>query len=367
MSGEAYDTTCSAISQARALGVAMTRELVWGLPHVLREVERWRRLAAKIPDATIREDALVALAQKRPNTDGAALFWVITTHRCPGLLRLLVAYEIMADFLDSTIERGAHAGIANGRQLHRALVEAVDTTRPLSDYFQYHPWRDDGGYLPKLVQACRYGCTTLPSYESVRPLLIRAAALAQVQGLNHELDLALREAILKVWVECQRDATEEIEWYEAAGAASAWLTVFALMAIAAEPVSPADYVAEVYSAYFPWFSLTATLLDSYGDLAEDRANGENSYIAHYGSLESAVERMDGVLRRAAVEVCLLRQGARHSVILAAMVAMYLSKDSVMTADMRPSSLQLLRSAGPLATLLVPVLRAWRVVYSLKGA
>lgn len=80
-----------------------------------------------------------------------------------------------------------------------------------------------------------------------------------------------------------------------------------------------------------------------------------------------MERIDEVLRRATVEVCLLRQGARHSVILAAMVAMYLSKDSVMTADMKPSSRRLLRSAGPLAMLLVPVLRAWRVVYSLKGA
>ena len=367
MSRETYGSTCGAIEQTWALGIAMARELVWGLRHVLREVERWRVLAAEIPDATIREDALVALELKRPNTDGAALFWIVTTRRCPDLLRLLVAYEIMADFLDSTIERGAHAGIANGRQLHRALVEAVDITQPVSDYFQYHPWQDDGGYLPKLVEACRYGCTTLPSYRAVRPLLIRAAALAQVQGLNHELNLVLREAILKVWVECQREATDEIGWYETAGAASAWLTVFALMAIAAEPVSPTDYGAEVYSAYFPWFSLAATLLDSYGDLAEDRVNEENSYITHYGSLDSAVQRIDEVLRRAAFEVCLLRQGARHSVILAAMVAMYLSKDSVMTANMKPRSRQLLRSAGPLAMLLVPVLRAWRVVYSLKGA
>jgi tetraprenyl-beta-curcumene synthase len=367
MSAEIRDTTCGAIGQTWALGVAMARELVWGLRGVLREVERWRLLATEIPDATIRKDALVALEQKRPNTDGAALFWVITTRRCPRLLRLLVAYEIMADFLDSTIERGAHAGVANGRQLHRALVEAVDVSRPLSDYFHYHPWQDDGGYLPKLVAACRHGCTMLPSYPSVRPLLIRAAALAQVQGLNHELDLASRETVLKTWAECQVEPVGEIGWYETAGAASAWLTVFALMAIAAEPVTPKDYISDVYSVYFPWFSLTATLLDSYGDLAEDQANEENSYIAHYGSLEDAVHRIDEVVRRATSEVCLLRKGARHSVILAAMVSMYLSKDSAVTPDMKPMSRQLLRSAGPLAVLLGPVLRAWRVAYSLKGA
>ncbi|HEY2631326.1 MAG TPA: DUF2600 family protein [Solirubrobacteraceae bacterium] len=363
----AFDSTLIPVGQAWALAIAVVRELLWGLRSVLREVERWQAHAAKIPDATIRKDALAALKQKRPNTDGAALFWTVTARRCPRLLRLLVAYEIMADFLDSTIERGAHMGIANGRQLHLALVEAVDVERPMSDYFRHHPWRDDGGYLPSLVEACRYGCMRLPSYWSVRPLLMRAAALAQVQGLNHELNLLLRETVLKAWVEEEGGTHHEIGWYETAGAASAWLTVLALMAVAAEPASPSNQMFDVYSAYFPWFSLTATLLDSYGDLVEDKLNNETSYIARYGSLEAAVKRIDEVMRRATVEAWLLENGARHSVILAAMIAMYLSKDSAVTPDMKPVSEHLLRAAGPLATLLSPVLRAWRVAFSLREA
>lgn len=347
--------------------MAVARELGWGLREVLGEVRRWRACAEAIPDATIRADALSALEQKRPNTDGAALFWTLTKHRCPALLRLLVAYEIMADFLDSTIERGAHAGVVNGRQLHLALVEAVEVDRPLSHYFRHHPWQDDGGYLTRLVQACRDGCAMLPSYVSVRPLLVRAAALAQVQGLNHELDLLLRETILKSWAENEVHDECELDWYETAGAASAWLTVLALMAVAAEPAPAAGHAVEVYLAYFPWLSLTATLLDSYGDLLEDEVNQENSYIAHYGSLDGAVSRIDEVLRRATNEICLLENGPRHAVILGAMVAMYLSKDSVVTAKMEPLSKRLLSSAGPLAVLLCPVLRGWRLAYSLRSA
>jgi tetraprenyl-beta-curcumene synthase len=273
----------------------------------------------------------------------------------------------MADFLDSAIERGAHAGIINGRQLHLALVEAIDVKSPMSDYYRYHPWQDDGGYLSRLVEVCRHGCATLPSYQRVRPLLMRAATLAQVQGLSHELDETLRNAVLKAWAARERSAGSELGWYEMAGAASAWLTVLALLAVAAEPGPEADYAFGVYLAYFPWISLTATLLDSYGDLIEDQINNENSYVARYESLEVAVGRINEVLRRATLEARLLRNGERHSVILAAMVAMYLSKDSARTPDMQATSRMLLHSGGPLATLLGPVLRGWRVAYSLRKA
>jgi tetraprenyl-beta-curcumene synthase len=365
MPGGTTDSVWISFGQAWALGAAVVREAVWGLRGVSREVDRWRARAAAIPDATIRKDALAALEYKRSNTEGAALFWTIPRQRCPRLLNLLVAYEIMADFLDSAIERGADAGIANGRQLHLALMDAVDVDRPISDYYRHHPWQDDGGYLARLVDACRRGCATLPSYQGVRPLLMRAAALAQVQGLNHELDEHLREVVLRAWATRHVELDNVLGWYETAGAASAWLTVLALMAVAAEPTRSSNYAWDVYLAYFPWISLTATLLDSYGDLLEDQLNEENSYISYYGSLEAAVLRIGEVMSRATSEARLLDNGERHSVILAAMIAMYLSKDSALADDMRPTSQRLLHSGESLARLLGPVLRSWRLMFSLR--
>jgi tetraprenyl-beta-curcumene synthase len=350
-----------------ALGLAVGRELIWGLRGVLREVDKWRTHATEIPDATIRRDALAALEEKRPNTEGAALFWTITTKRCPRLLDLLVAYEIMADFLDSMVERSAYVGMENGRQLHLALVDAVDVERPTSDYYRHHPSPGDGGYLLRLVDACRRGCASLPSYWGVRPLLVRAAALAQVQGINHDLDRRLREIVLRAWAALEGDGGNGLGWYETAGAASAWLTVLALFAVASESDPPIGHPSAVFLAYSPWISLTATLLDSYGDLVEDQVKGENSYISHYGSLEVAVQRIIEISRRATAEAGSLHNGERHLVILAAMIAMYLSKDSTRTPEMHSTSRDLLRSGGPLAILLGPVLRAWRVVYSLRGA
>lgn len=358
------DPGCPSIRLAWGLGLAVARELLWGLRGVLGEVERWQAHAAQIPDPTIRHDALLALEHKRPNTDGAALLWTIPTRRSSTLLRLLVAYEIMGDFLDSVVERGIEAGIADGCQLHLALVDAVDVHRPLSDYYSGHPWSEDGGYLSRLVETCRCYCLLLPSYPQVRPLLIRAAMLAQVQGINHEPDLGLRQLVLEAWA-LREGSDSGLGWYETAGAASAWLTVLALMAVAAEPRSAAWRANEVFLAYFPWIALAATLLDSYDDLVDDEQTGAYSYLAAYGSFELAVGRIEHLVRRATSEARALEHGERHAVIVASMIALYLSKDSVCGPSAAESSRMLLRSAGRLAVLLWPVLRGWRLVNALR--
>lgn len=171
--------------QIGVLARVATCELLWGCSAVAREVGVWRARAVAIPDRSLREDALSSLARKRGHTDGAALFWAITGVRSPRLLRVLVAYEVIWDFLDSTSERGATAGLANGRQLHLALIDALDPTRPISDYYRHHPWQDDGGYLRTLVEVCREGCLRLPSYERVRAPLVREALRTEVLSINH--------------------------------------------------------------------------------------------------------------------------------------------------------------------------------------
>jgi tetraprenyl-beta-curcumene synthase len=366
MPGAVKDASRISFGQAKALLAAVVRELRWGLKAVSKEVDVWRGWAAVIPDHVIREDALNSLESKRGNTDGAALFWTLPDKRKPQLLRLLVAYEVMCDFLDSVSERGAGAGLANGRQLHLAFTEALDPGVPISDYYRYHPWQDDGGYLRMLVEVCRAACILLPSYMAIRPTLIRAATLAQVQGLNHELDPELRDVTLRKWVAREFVGRLDLAWYELSGAASTWIAVLALLALASEPGRRPQEGVETYAAYF-WVCLAATVLDSYVDEAEDTANGDHSYFGHYPTKEEGVRRAHEIVQRATHEARMLRNGHRHTVIVACMVALYLSKDSALTPEMTVTSQMLLRSGGPLAALLGPVLRTWRLAYSLRGA
>jgi tetraprenyl-beta-curcumene synthase len=339
---------------------------VWGLPAVAREVRVWRTRATKIPDPSIRHDALSALEDKRGQTDGAALFSILPRARNLSLLRLLVAYQTIWDFLDNVSERGAAAGYINGRQLHLALVDALDPARPISDYYCHNPWRDDGGYLNTLVTVCRECCAQLPSYEHIRPCVVREAKRAQVLALNHDLDPLSRDTALEAWSAKEFPGGHEAKWFELTGAASAGLTIIALLALASEPACSGREITRTYNAYFPWISTLAAMLDSYVDQAEDTANGNHIYISHYPTPELATQHICLLVRRSLVEVRALKNNDKHILIAACMLAMYLSKDSARIPRMRNATRRIVDAGGSLTRVLLPVLRLWRIVYSQRS-
>lgn len=348
--------------QLRALVLAAAHQLTWGLRTVSSELRGWRRRARMIPDGPIREDALRALERKRTHITGAALFSILPGGRDLQLLRALVAYEIILEFLDDAHERAAHH--LNGLQLHRALVEALDPFAPISDYYLHHPWSDDGGYLRALVEACRQSCANLPFYEDVRrPLLEGAYRCRGVQSLNHVADAELRSSALRDFSLCAFPDARETHWWELTAAASSSLGVHALLAHAAFGRHGS---ARVHAAYVPWMCTVSTMLDSYVDYVSDLASGEHSYIGYYSSREHAVGRLSELIAHSAREARRLPGGHRHAVIAACMFAMYLSHDRVREPNMRASTDRLAAAGGSLTLLLLPVLRLWRIAYAQRG-
>jgi tetraprenyl-beta-curcumene synthase len=349
-----------------ALLCAVSRELCLGLRAVSQEVDGWKARAAAIPDPRIRQDALRSLALKRPHLDGAALFWTLPRRRNLALLRLLVSYEIALEFLDELSERVAGAGHRNAHQLHLALAEALDPGASISDYYCFLPGAVDGGYLTALVETCRRHCVSLPSYPRVRGVAVREATRAQVLALNHDPDAARRDAALQTWVAREFTGEPNASWFELSGAATASLTVHVLLALAAEPNLEASYLDRAHAVYFRWCSLAATMLDSYVDQFEDLTSGDHSYIGHYPNGDIAVDRLREIIGGALLEANTLSAGPRHAVLVASMVAMYLSRDSAWVPALRADTRQLIRAGGSLTRLLVPVLRAWRIAYGLRS-
>jgi tetraprenyl-beta-curcumene synthase len=319
-----------------------------------------------IPEAIIRQDALATLHSERFNAEGAALFATLPRRRDPQLLRLLVTFQILLDFLDTVSERSAPDPIANGRQLHLALVEALDPTCLLSDYYRHHRWREDGGYLEALVQTCREACVRLPSYPLVQARVQRAAARFAVQIFNHDPDPHRRDATLKAWVEREFPDEDDLGWWELAAAASSSLSIHALLALAADPACRGQDVDSVDAVYMPWACAASTMLDNYVDHAEDLQNEAHNYIDHYPDRDSAECGVYKLLQRATYGANTLRDDAKQATIVAGMAAMYLSKDSARTPEMRSTTRSLIYAGGSLTRLLLPILRAWRIVYARRS-
>jgi tetraprenyl-beta-curcumene synthase len=351
--------------QLRALAQALARHLRWGLPCSARELKAWRARARTAADPKLRHDALSALTYKRAQSEGAALFAILSDQPHHALLRLLVGYQIIWDYLDSVHEQGPD--LANGLQLHRALTDAYNTDQPINQHYQLNASKDDSGYLAALTLHCRQHATRLPSFAYIRHMLLQEAhSSAQALSINHEPNTALRTQNMKQWVSTHhRPDDQHASWFELTAAAAAALTMFALLAEAtSKSVQPYQFYA-IRGSYNPWVCSTATMLDSYADHAEDAANAQHIYIDYYPTIEHAVMRAGTLIHESVVRTKCLRHGHRHVVIIASMVAMYLTRDSSRVSERRPTTNQLAHSGGTLSRILVPVLRAWRSIYELR--
>lgn len=343
--------------QLWALAASASRDLTWGLRTTAIEIRHWRRMAECIPPGTLRDDALHALDSKRGHLDGAALCSILPRRRNPGLVRALVAYQTILDFLDNVSER--HPTLANGRRLHLALVDAVNPGQPPRDYYRCHPWQDDGGYLHALVLTCQESCQLLASFALVHQHVVGEARLSAVLGLNHETDPSRRDSLLRAWAATAFPNEPELSWFELTAAASASLLVHVLLSLAADESLEADAITSVRAAHWPWIALAATMLDSYADLADDLANGDHSYIEHYGDNGAAVARLQQAIEEGMRRARSLPNGYRHAVVVGSMTALYLSKPSARAVEMRGATRTLERSGGSLVRLLLPILRTWR--------
>jgi tetraprenyl-beta-curcumene synthase len=344
-----------------ALLAVSARYSAFVLPCAAREVRHWRRRAASIPDRRLRTAALDTLVQKRFSIDGAALFATIVPGFNLRSLRLLVAFQVLCDYLDSISEWHGPNQVESGRLLHRALIQALDPSAPLSDHYALHPHRDDGGYIRALIDACRRAAPSLPSYDRVRSQVVRETGQVEVQALNHDRDPDRRTAALQQWVDRHSAKGTGALWFELSGAAGLPLHIHMLLALAADPSTTPTDVARAVAAYVPWVCTTATMLDSLVDRDRDAASGDDSYVAYYDDERHLTERVVLLVHRARQEVLALRHGERHAVLLAGMAAMYLSEPSAYAADLRRTRRAILAAAGPPMLPILAIMRLWRAL------
>ena len=335
----------------------------WGrvLPTVRVELRAWERAAGAIPDPRLRAQALETLRNERLSAAGAALFATTVTRHVPVLVRTLVAYQVICDYLDTLSEQPAADPVANGMLLHRALADAIAPGTATADWYRLHAAADDGGYLAALVGACREGCEALPAFPHVRTAARREAGRNEVQGIK-DGPAGWREPQLQAWADVQSrgDDVGDATWFEVAAAGSSPLAALALLAAAADPATSATTAEQTRRSYFPWIEALSTLLDSLADRERDAATGELSFVDQYASEAMASVRLQALAAHALASARGLPNGDRHAVLVAGMIAMHLSDRSAWLPGARETTRAVLASSLAVVTpLLLLLLRGWR--------
>jgi tetraprenyl-beta-curcumene synthase len=327
-------------------------------PLARRALKRWTQAAAAIPDPDLRRIAESTLADEHLNAEGAAIFATLSPWRhTPALVRALVAYQVLYDYLDTLTEAPAH-GPADTRYVHRALLDALDPDAASRDWYAHRPGLDDGGYLAALVTTCREALHSLPSYAAVAPSAMRAADLSRhVQALNHDAT-AGRAQRLRAWARTH-PATSRLRWWECAASASSSLGVHVLAALATEPNMTASRARHAEQAYCVSLGALNTLLESLVDLPRDLRTGDHSIASYYRSPDEAASRIQRIATVARMEALRLPNGNRHVIILAGMVGFYLSCAEAWQPHARAAASRTVRAVGYPAHALIAVLRLRR--------
>ncbi len=334
------------IKQNSLQGKILLHFIVRTLPRVQALLKYWEQQACNCSDAELRKQAIASLNTKAFHCQGGAVFAVPYSKWEPLMLRLIVAYQTMCDYLDNLCDR---AGCTDGKaflQLHQALIDALCPGQEQADYYKYYPVQDDGGYLNNLVNECRLCIGELPSYHAVHEeIMVLADYYIQLQVKKH-IAPDKREKELKRWAEEHIKDYPGLLWQEFAAASGSTLALFALLGLATEKEIKKEYSENIVNTYLPWICGLHILLDYFIDRAEDRAGGDLNFTFYYADEEEMLNRLKLFVRESHKLACRLPASAFEKTVVEGLLAMYLSDKKVKEQGFKKIARDLMNESGP---------------------
>jgi tetraprenyl-beta-curcumene synthase len=362
---------------------ALARYTATIVPRARAEISRWQPRAQRIPDPSLRDLALATLGEEHLNAEAAAVFALLAPRGARReVVELLVAWQLMFDYLDTITERDGDEPLRSSLALHRALVESLE--RPgardarvgargaggaggrrarAEQAARVTPPRDaedDGGYLAELVATCRRRLWALPAAAAIVPAAEREARrCGEAQSHTHAAMLGGELGALRRWAREDRPGLG-LQWWESAAAGISSLAVHALLAAAAVPGTTARDAERIARAYTDICALS-TLLDSLVDVDADSRTGNLSYFSQYPSPAAAAGGMRRLAARSAAGVARLPLSRVHRVIVSGLAGFYVSDEGAR------SNAATLAASDAVLTQLAPAVRPALVLLRARRA
>lgn len=336
----------------------MRRVYRYVLPEVRGQLNLWREAADRMGDEELKRQAIASMTSKEFHCQGGAVYAAANLEQRHVLIPLIVAFQTISDYLDNLCDRSTSLDPEDFRMLHRSMLDAVDPSEPVKDYYAFRQEKEDGGYLAQLVTTCQSCICMLPSYglvkEQVRELVSLYCDLQVYKHIRHDQ----RERELLNWWNRHQSRYSQLRWNEFAAATGSTLGVFMFFLAATDPELTRGEVNNIREAYFPYVCGLHILLDYLIDQEEDRVGGDLNFCNYYEDQESAAERLALVVKEAREKVAVLHASAFHRMIIEGLIALYLSDPKVKSqSDVKRVTRQLMRRS-PMTRLFFWVNSVW---------
>jgi tetraprenyl-beta-curcumene synthase len=338
--------------------ILMHRVYKYILPEVNIELRKLRRIAEQIPDPELRTQALQSMDSKKFHCQGGAIYAAMNLDQRYVLIPLIVALQTISDYLDNLCDRSTSLDPDDFRLLHQSMLDAINPTAPMQDYYALRTERNDGGYLHHLVNLCQHCVSMLPSYSIAEPYVAELVGLYSDLQVYKHIRQDLREERLLTWWDKHAQRYSKLYWNEFAAATGSTLGMFMLFTAASEEnLSPEDAEA-IKNIYFPHVCSLHIMLDYLIDQEEDLAGGDLNFCHYYDNQHQLVERIVTIVNRAREDVKRLPASGFHRLIIEGLLALYLSDPKVRTqSDVKAASRKLMKKS-PLTRLFFWINSVW---------
>ena len=315
------------------------------LPRVQRLLHQWKKEAELCEDEELRVQALSSIVGKDFHCQGGAVFAVPYPEREDLLLRLIVAYQTLCDYLDNLCDRADCLDGQAFRELHASLLDALTPHGEKHSYYRTYPYQNDSGYINKMVDECRHSLQQMPTYHLVQAEVIALAELYIDLQVKKHIAWEVREKTLIEWATANVAGHPGVQWNEYAAATGSTLGIFGLFGLAArDEVDPVEVKITLHT-YFPWICGLHILLDYFIDQEEDRIGGDLNFTFYYPDQAQMTQRLKTFIREAHTQASQLPDPSFARTVIEGLLAMYFSDKKVKKQGFGQMTRELINESG----------------------
>lgn len=297
------------------------------LPDTRYYLHEWEKKANEIPDNELRKQALASIKEKAFHCEGGAVYGLLAGKERKNIIRFIVAYQTISDYLDNLCDRSTSLEERDFRMLHQSMLHALTPGEKTVNYYRYRQNPDDGGYLTSLVLTCQDILKELPGFRSAQSSMHQLARYyCDLQVFKHVAENK-RVELLENWFAQHKQDVPDMTWYEFSACAGSTLGIFCLAAYASNPLKTEE-VNAIKNGYFPWVQGFHIMLDYFIDQEEDRKENDLNFVSYYENEEKMVQRIRCFKEKAALSIRYLPDSKFHQLINKGLIAIYLADKKV---------------------------------------